>query len=605
MLKDDVVKFQRESFDFVKAELAQHLLDSFKELLGKKGLEVPEDLSLSSFVQILERPPESPLGDYAFPCFRFAKTLRTSPQKIASELSEEFLSRSSSFVEECKVVGAFLNIFLSPSYLAEKTLPAIFNQDYFSSLKESGVSKTQGKTMVEFSQPNTHKEFHVGHGRNVCLGDSLCRIYEYCGFDFVRANYLGDEGTHVAKALWQIKKKGEELGDKNPVEFYGACYVEASQKIREASAEEKQVIEKEISEILANLESKEGSDYDLWQKTRLECLDEFDRIYKWLDVKFDEIFYESEVSEESQSIVDEYLAKGLFSESKGAIGVDMEDVDLGFFMARKSDGSTPYITKDLALAKRKFEGFDIDRSIYVVGSEQKFHFRQVFEALKRMGFEQASKCFHLSYAHVVLPEGKMSSRAGNTFTFKQLISIMDEEIHKKLKRYEGDWSEEEILKTAHRLSLGSIKYGMLVSDPNKEIIFDPNLWTSFEGNTGPYLMYSYARTSSILKKAAFDLSKANLSDFSSFKEPLERELLSKIYDFNDSVRQAVEQYKPSSIAHYLYELCKCFNRFYVNISVLKAETEELKQGRLLLLKAFSLVLKEGLNLLGITPPERM
>ena len=461
--------------------------------------------------------------------------------------------------------------------------------------------------MVEFSQPNTHKEFHVGHGRNVCLGDSICRIYEYCGFDLVRANYFGDEGTHVAKAIWQIKKDGKKPEGISLVEYYGACYAEVSRLLKESDKETKEKIEKEISLILANLEKKEGEDFDLWKSTRQECLDEFSEIYKWLDVKFDTIFYESEVSEESQNIVDEFVKKGLFQESEGAFGVDMEDVDLGFFMARKSDGTTPYITKDLALARRKFEGFNIDRSIYVVGSEQKFHFQQLFEALKRMGFEQASKCFHLSYAHVVLPSGKMSSRSGNTFTFKQLMAIMEEEIRKKLKRYEGEWTQGEIDEAAHRLCLGSIRYGMLSSDPNKEIIFDPDLWTSFEGNTGPYLMYSYARTASILRRAGHEGSFKNF-DFSvldSLSSPLEFDLLRKMYDFNDAVRQAAQQYKPSALAHYLYELCKCFSRFYVAVPVLKAEDENQKKARLALLEAFSLVLKTGLSLLGMTPPERM
>ncbi len=603
MTKHEDIKIPFTSFDSVKTKLGSLLMKAFQELSKNAGLK-DEELSLEDLVNILERPPESSLGDYAFPCFRFAKVLRKKPQAIAEELKENLLSLQSSLMKEVKVVGAFLNIFISHSEVAEEFLPGVFSREYFKILSSDEI-RSKTKTMIEFSQPNTHKEFHVGHGRNVCLGDSICRIYEYCGFDLIRANYLGDEGTHVAKALWEIKKAGSVPKGLSPVEFYGSCYTRASEYLRESSEENKKIAEQEISEILANLEKQSGEDYTLWQKTRKECLDDFDSIYKWLDVSFDKVYYESEVSEESQKIVDEYVAKGLFKESEGAIGLDLEDVKLGFFMARKSDGTTPYITKDLALAKEKFRDAHIDRSIYVVGSEQKFHFEQLFEALKRMGFEQASRCYHLSYAHVVLPEGKMSSRKGNTFTFKQLISIMEEEIHKKLERYKETWDEKEIAETAHRLSLGAIKYGMLSSDPNKEIIFDPELWTSFEGNTGPYLMYSYARTRSILTKSGACTLTLEKKSFDSLVETEEYDLLSKMYDFNDAVRHSIEQHKPSVLAHYLYELSKCFNRFYVNVSVLKAETEDLKHARLNLLEGFSIILKEGLRLLGITPPERM
>lgn len=600
------IKIPIESYDDFKKEVAELLSSCFEELLEEGGLSSEGKLSASDMVKMLERPPESSLGDYAFPCFRFAKAFRKKPNLIAEALGEKLVSKNLPLISHFKVVGAFLNLYMNPKALAFRTLKGILSGETFKVLEKRGKSHS-GKTMIEFSQPNTHKEFHVGHGRNVCLGDALCRLYEYSGFDLIRANYFGDEGTHVAKAIWQIKKEASIPQGSSLVEFYGACYTKVSQKLKEADKETKKKIDQEICEILANLESKKGDDYDLWLKTRQECLDEFSDIYKWLDVRFDTIFYESEVSEESQNIVDEFIQKGLFKESEGAVGLDLEDVDLGFFMARKSDGSTPYITKDLALARRKFEDYSIQNSIYVVGSEQKFHFKQLFEVLGRMGFKQASQCFHLSYAHVVLPEGKMSSRVGNTFTFKQLMNIMDVEVRKKLVRYENEWTSEEIDDAAHRLCLGAIRYGMLSSDPNKEIIFDPDLWTSFEGNTGPYLMYSYARTASILRKANVKTQSASLTEASlgCLNLPLELDLIRKMYDFNHAIRQSLEQRKPSLLAHYLYELCKEFSRFYVNVPVLKAEEESLKEARLMLLEAFSLVLKKGLSLLGMTAPEKM
>ena len=283
----------------------------------------------------------------------------------------------------------------------------------------------------------------------------------------------------------------------------------------------------------------------------------------------------------------------------------MSDKKLGFFMARKSDGSTPYITKDLALAKVKFNNFSIDRSIYVVGSEQIFHFKQLFYALEQMGFEQASQCYHLSYGLVVRPEGKMSSRAGNSITFLQLINIVVDEVNLYLDKYKEEWDKVRLEDTAHKLAVGAIKYGMLQADPNKEIVFDPKEWVSFEGNSGPYLMYSYARTQSILTKAREQGVESSIEHLDLLTHETERDLMRHLYDFNQTALYACENYKPSTIANHLFFTCKAYNRFYNEVSVMKAETENLRSARLALLNAFANTLKHGLYLLGITPPEKM
>jgi arginyl-tRNA synthetase len=472
--------------------------------------------------------------------------------------------------------------------------------------KNSDHNKT--KVMIEFSQPNTHKEFHVGHGRNVCLGDSLCRIFAYNGFAVTPVNYIGDEGTHIAKCLWAMEQySGEKLDNsiENKAEWLGLRYVEANNKLKTANDEDKINHNTEISTILKSIESKSGKYFELWKTTRQYCLEDFNRIYKWLDVHFDHYFYESEVSESSQKIVEEYLKKGLFVEDNGAIGFDMSERKLGFFMARKSDGTTLYATKDLALADVKFNQFHIDRSIYVVGSEQNFHFKQVFFALEKMGFAQASKCYHLSYGMVVRPEGKMSSRSGNSFTFLQLVNLVVDEINVYLEKYKEEWDQVRLEETAHKLAVGAIKYGMLQADPNKEIVFDPKEWVSFEGNSGPYLMYSYARTQSILNKAREQGITLSLEHLDLLTHESERELMRHLYDFNQTVLYACENYKPSTIANHLFFTCKSYNRFYNEVSVMKAETENVRGARLALLNAFGNTLKTGLYLLGITPPEKM
>ena len=592
------------SYDPAKCSLANSLLGALEKASGGN---LPTEIDLLYCFKALEQPPEKTLGDYALPCFRFAKALKKIPNVMAEELKNHLDASNNPWIESVILKGAFLNIFTNQKEVARTLIPILINGEGFKIIK-ANPANNKTKVMIEFSQPNTHKEFHVGHGRNVCLGDSLCRIFSYNGFNVIPVNYIGDEGTHIAKCLWAVEHyPGLPLTEniKNKAEWLGQRYVEANTKLKEANDETKIKYNAEISSILKAIENKSGKYYESWKVTRQYCLDDFNQIYNWLDVHFDHFFYESEVSEASQEIVDEYIAKSLFVEDKGAFGFDMSDKKLGFFMARKSDGSTPYITKDLALAKVKFNDFSIDRSIYVVGSEQIFHFKQLFYALEQMGFEQASQCYHLSYGLVVRPEGKMSSRAGNSITFLQLINIVVEEVNRYLDKYKDEWDKARLEDTAHKLAVGAIKYGMLQADPNKEIVFDPKEWVSFEGNSGPYLMYSYARTQSILTKAHEQGLKLSLDHLDLLTHETERDLMRHLYDFNQTVLYACENYKPSTIANHIFFTCKAYNRFYNEVSVMKAETEDLRSARLALLNAFANTLKTGLFLLGITPPEKM
>jgi arginyl-tRNA synthetase len=598
-----VTQMANFSYDPAKFSLANSLFAA----LAKIESNLPADLGVADFFKTLEQPPEKALGDYALPCFRFAKALKKNPNDVAAELKRLLEEENNPWVESVVLKGAFLNIFTNQKQVAKTLIPSLVNGDGFSLLKKN-TENNNTKVMIEFSQPNTHKEFHVGHGRNVCLGDSLCRIYSYNGFNVIPVNYIGDEGTHIAKCLWAVEnyKGSEKLENiENKAEWLGQRYVEANNKLKEATDEQKVQYNAEVSAILKEIENKSGKFYETWKTTRQYCLDDFNRIYKWLDVNFAHFFYESEVSEASQEIVEEYIKKGLFYEDQGAIGFDMQDKKLGFFIARKKDGTTLYATKDLALAKVKFNDYHIDRSIYVVASEQNFHFKQVFYALEKMGFPQASKCYHLSYGMVVRPEGKMSSRSGNSFTFLQLINLVIEEINTYLDKYKDEWDKARLDDTAHKLAVGAIKYGMLQADPNKEIVFDPKEWVSFEGNSGPYLMYSYARTQSILSKAKEQNLEGSLEYLDLLTHETERDLMRHLYDFNKVVMSAAENYRPSSIANHLFFTCKAYNRFYTEVSVMKAETEELRLARLSLLKAFADTLKTGLKLLGITPPEKM
>jgi len=591
--------------DPIKSELAEEIGKGLNTLL--KSVAGSTEMTGRDIAAMMTRPPEAGMGDYALPCFRFAKPLRKKPDIIAASLKDLFMEASHPLVQKVEQAGAFLNFYLDHGAFAKAILPRILDNSYFTDLQKN-LGHSETRVMIEYSQPNTHKEFHIGHGRNVSLGDSVARIFEYNGYKVTPVNYIGDEGTHVAKCLWRVKQvfdSGEAAPAEKFTEWYGRRYVEANQKLAEADEATRKTYMAQISEVLAALESRSGYFYELWQKSREECLRDFKEIYSWLGARFDHDFFESDVSEYSQKIVDEFIAKGLFTESEGAMGVSLEEDGLGYFMARKSDGTSLYITKDLALARKKFEEYSIDRSVYVVGCEQNFHFRQLFRVLDLMGFPQAKKCYHLSYAHVSLPEGKISSRKGNAFTFNRLAELIQEEVGKHLEKYKGDWSPEEIADTGRKLSVAAIKYGMLASDSQKEIIFDPASWTSFDGNSGPYLLYSYSRIQSILRECRKGGAETSQNHLNLLNTAWESELLVYIYDFNSQVVNACELYKPSVIANYLFNMCKSFNRFYANVSVLRAESDELREARMTLIEACSQVMAKGLDLLGIEPAERM
>jgi arginyl-tRNA synthetase len=552
----------------------------------------------------LEKPPNPEMGDYAFPTFRYIKPLGLKPPDLIAFLQNHENISGCSWIERTEARGAFFNIFVNQSKLAQAVLPTVSDGSLFEQLK-SRTEKQAIRVMIEHSQLNTHKESHVGHGRNICLGDCLVRLFRYCGYQTIATNYPGDEGTHIAKCLWMLRKKNLNPPQERRGAWLGKIYAQADRTLKEADADQRLIYDREISQILAAIESKQGEIFELWKTTRQWSLDDFDAIYDLMDVHFDTYFFESEVSGESQKIVDEYLEKKIFVEDQGAIGVDLKEYKLGFSLLRKSDGNTLYATKDLCLARRKFDEHNIDRSIYVVADEQNLHFRQVFKTLELMGFEKAAACFHLSYGMVMLPEGKMSTRQGNSITFQELLDAVIAEVRVVLKKYEGQWDEAEISQAAQRLAIGTIKYGMLSSDPVKSLVFNLKEWLSFEGNSGPYLMYTWTRTQSILRKASEQNLRPSYEGIENLNLADEHAVVRLIYDFNSVVENACELYKPSSLAHYLFESCKAFNRFYKHVPVLKGETPAIIAARLGLVESFGLVLKQGLDLIGMTPPERM
>jgi len=584
-----------------------------------------EGLDPDAIAQLLAPPPNADMGDLAFPCFRFAKALRKGPPIIAKELAQALARRVAdhpSVVASAEAAGPYVNVRLDIGRAAASILPKWAGD-------EVPIPEPRDqKVMVEYSQPNTHKAFHVGHMRNVCLGDSLVRLLRGIGHEVVAANYLGDVGAHIAKCLWffldELDDDGRLPPDTGKGEWLGQIYARATLALEDwekaaegGDAEARQKLETaraRMTELLTKLEQKDPEVLEIWNQTRQWSLDEFDEIYAWAGVTFDRIFYESEVDQPGLEIVDEFVAKGVFVESEGAIGIFNEEIPyMPFFMLRKRDGTGLYATKDLALARLKFEEFGVDRSIYVVDARQSDHFKHVFLTLEKMGFAQAQLCYHVPYEMVELPEGAMSTRRGTVVLFRELRERLDAAIRERLRQTaqaEG-WSSEQVDHIVHQVSLGAIKYGMLERDVNQKIVFDMDAWTKFEGDTGPYLQYVAARTASILRKGAergAELTAQTLGQpahvTAALAEPAERALVLEIARLPDVVANAAQKLRPSLLCTYLFELCKTYNAFNQQCPVLKSEGD-LLQARLLLVAATRGALAHGLDLLGIPAPERM
>lgn len=611
--------------DALAHEVAQILAPVLPEAAG---------LDVDAITALLAPPPKPEMGDLAFPCFRLAKALRNAPAKIAVELAEAFAERGEQpLIATAEAAGPYLNLRLRANEAGALLLPA------WARGERPEYDNADGrKVMVEYSQPNTHKAFHVGHMRNLCLGDALVRLLRATGHEVVAANYLGDVGTHVAKCLWGletlfegaeppegVEARGEWLGNVYATSSIQLADWEKAGKAGDAEAQaEYEAARARMSEILRGIEGRESQGHEqyreLWERTRQWSLDAFDQIYDWAGVEFDRVFYESEVDEPGLKLVEEYLRKGVFIESQGAVGIENPEIEhMPFFMLRKSDGTGLYSTKDLALARIKFDEFGIGRSIYVVDARQSDHFKQVFLTLKKMGFEQAELCEHVAYEMVELPDGPMSSRKGNVITFRalreQLAKTLDDDFFGELRTLEGDqaWSEPEIEAGIHDASLGAIKYGMLARDNNQKIVFDMAKWTKVAGgDMGPSLQYVTARSASLLRKNAArgnTLDSALLEDGATLEagtldDPAERALMQELIDLPAAVAQAAAGLRPSIVCSRLYALARAYNRFQQTCNVIRQEGGVL-QARLLLVKATREALSWGLSLLGIPAPERM
>jgi arginyl-tRNA synthetase len=576
--------------------------DHFRKVLAEslsKGVQsaLGVEISWEKIYPLFGNTPNKAAGDLAFPLFIIAKEAKTNPAQAAKKLEEADLGLPA-FIKKKTSAGPYLNFFLDFNTIAKDFLPEVASGKAF----KKKLTENTPKTMVEYSQPNTHKELHVGHMRNLCLGDALIRLHRYAGFNIIASTFPGDVGTHVAKCLWFLKFHYQgEIPKTRKGAWLGAMYTKGNNKLEEERGTDKEASNREqLTLILKQLEQKSGEFYDLWKETREWSIELMNEVYDWAGVKFDQWYWESEVDSDSVKLVREYEKKGLFQVNEGALGIDLSEYKLGFCMLLKTDGNGLYATKDIELARRKFENNGIEKSIYVVDKRQEHHFKQVFKVLELMGFENAKKCMHLQYDFVELPDGAMSSRKGNIVPLQSLIEEMVKMIKEQyLSRYQGEWTAAEIESTAQMVAKGAIKYGMTKIDPQKKIVFDMKEWLKLDGESGPYIQYVHARIHSMLMKLGAPATQELL-----FETPQEHDVIGHLLKFNTVVQEAVEQYKPSYLTAYLYDLGRYYNSFYAECPVGSAP-EPVRSSRLILSKAVAETLKQGLALLGIEAPERM
>ncbi len=570
---------------------------------------------LSDNIQIQKTRKEFE-GDYTVVVFPLLRASKKSPEATATELGEKIVA-STPEIKSFNVIKGFLNLVVDSSFWAERFGEIVATENY-------GMAEKSGRTiMIEYSSPNTNKPLHLGHIRNNLLGYSVATILKANGHNVIKVNLVNDRGIHICKSMlaWQLYgggetpassgMKGDHLVGKYYVEFdkhYKAEIKElVAQGLSEDEAKKKAPIMLAAQEMLRKWEAKDEEVYSLWQTMNGWVYEGFDVTYKALGVDFDKVYYESETYLLGKSLVEEGLAKGVFFRKEdNSVWIDLEADGLDQKLLLRGDGTSVYMTQDLGTALSRFEENKLDDMIYVVGNEQNYHFQVLKLVLKKLGYEWSDNIFHLSYGMVELPEGKMKSREGTVVDADDLIADMvgtAREMSDELGKLDG-CTEEEAAAICEMVGLGALKYFILKVDPKKTMLFDPRESIDFNGNTGPFIQYTHARIRSIMRKA----EEAGIATDNFLSAPLlqeEVELIKALSEYPAVVRTAGEQFAPSVIAAYAYDLAKQFNGYYHDHSILKEENEAVRSLRLKLASEVARVIRSAMSLLGINVPERM
>ena len=555
-------------------------------------------------------------GNLTLVVFPFVKAAKKSPEQTAQEIGE-YLQANCAAVEKFNVVKGFLNLSVGDGAWLQ-LLETIDKDDNFGMKQATEESPL---VMIEYSSPNTNKPLHLGHVRNNLLGWSLAKIMEANGNKVVKTNIVNDRGIHICKSMlaWLKYGNGEtpESSGKKGDHLIGDYYVAfdkhyreeikelVAQGMDEEKAKQEAPLIKEAHEMLVKWENNDPEVRALWEKMNNWVYAGFDETYKKMGVGFDKIYYESQTYLKGKAKVEEGLAKGLFERHEdNSVWADLTNEGLDQKLLLRSDGTSVYMTQDIGTAEMRFQDYPIDKMIYVVGNEQNYHFQVLSILLDRLGFKWGKELTHFSYGMVELPNGKMKSREGTVVDADDLMALMVEDAYKtsmELGKFD-DMTEEERREIARVVGMGALKYFILKVDARKNMLFNPEESIDFNGNTGPFIQYTYARIRSILRKAEAEVSSISSSTSISSKEV---ELIQKMNEFGAAVEQAGKDYSPSGIANYCYELTKVFNQFYHDYSILNEADEQKKAVRLMLAKNVAKIIKNGMSLLGIEVPERM
>lgn len=575
----------------------------FKEKIG--SLLAPlTGLQPSEVAARLETPPEPGLGEYAFPCYLLSRTWKKAPQVISAELATQI--EPAGELGKIQSVGPYLNFHLDRTQLLGRLLPAIIQQgpDY----GQTGAGRGQ-TVVIDYSAPNIAKPFGIGHLRSTVIGSALYRLYANQGFHVVGINHLGDWGTQFGKLIVAYQRWGESSQlEKDPVNYLYRLYVLFHQE-----AEKEPNLEAEARQWFLSLEKQEPEAVRQWEHFRALSLDEFQRLYRFLGIKFDAYQGESFYNHLLEQTVELVKEKGLVKESEGALLADLEPHGLPPCLLRKKDGATLYITRDLAAAIYRYEQYGFHKLLYVVGAEQTLHFQQLFKILELMGYSWAQNCVHVPFGLIHFKDGRMSTRQGRTIFLEDVLQRAIEMALATIQKKNPALADKD--GAARMVGLGAVIFGDLVNDRIKDIEFDWDKVLDFSGETAPYIQYAHARICSILRKAAPAkpvlapgdknvLPQRIAAAAGLLKEPEEGQLAVTLGRFAEQLWRAAEDYRPSFLARYLVELARDFNKFYHSCPVLITD-EDLRAARLLLIQGVQIVLQKGMNLLGIDVPQEM
>ena len=565
-------------------------MKDYKKIISKKLEEKDIGLSSEEIYKLIEIPPQEKMGDYSFPCFQLAKTLRKNPALISKEIASEIELED---FAEIKNVGPYINFFLDRKKFENEVINTIIDKKENFGRSDMGKGKT---VVLDFSSVNIAKPFHIGHIRSTVIGDVIRNIHEFLGYNTVASNYIGDYGTQFGTMIAAYKLWGDDDKlNQNPIQELLNLYVRYN-----SEASENEEMMDVAREEFKKLEEGEEEATRLWSWFKEISFKEFDRVYKLLDIEFDNYKGESYSSKYIPEVIDELKEKNLLVESDGAQIIDLSAYDMPPSIIIKSNGSSAYITRDIATAIVRKKAYDFDENLYVVATQQNLHFKQLWKILELMGYDLYKGCKHIPFGMVSLKDQTLSTRKGQVVF---LEDVLNKSIEKTREIMENrDDTVENIDEVSKIVGIGAVKFQELYNNRIKDYVFDWDEVLNFDGETGPYVQYTYARAKSVLRKAGVDEIKP--IDIEKITNDEEFSLVKKLAGFEDIVIKAKEKYEPSLITRHLTEIAKSFNKFY-NSAKIMVEDEKLKEERLALAYATAIVIKTALGLLGIKTVEKM